>query len=192
MSRLGVIVASTREGRVGEKVADWFVAHARRHGGFDVHVLDLKAIELPLLSEPHHPRLQRYTQDTTRAWSRLVSETDAFAIVTPEYNFSAPPALVNAIDHLYHEWAYKAAGFVSYGGVSGGLRSVQMIKQLITALKIVPVVDAVTIPFVAQSIDVSTGAFTATDSHGKAATAMLDELGRWTTALSTLRPSNQS
>jgi NAD(P)H-dependent FMN reductase len=187
MPRLGVVLASTREGRVGAPVTDWFVAHARRHGGFDVQVLDLKAIALPLLEEPNHPRLQRYTQEKTKAWSRLVAETDAFVFVTPEYNFGPPPALINALDHLYAEWGYKAAGFVSYGGVSGGLRSVQMTKQLLTSLKIVPIVEAVTIPFVTQSIDADTSAFKATEAHEKAATTMLNELVRWNGALSTLR-----
>jgi NAD(P)H-dependent FMN reductase len=187
MSRLGVIVASTREGRAGLPIADWFLGLARQHGAFDVEVLDLKAIDLPLLEEPNHPRVQRYTQDKTKAWSAQVAGCDAFVIVTPEYNFSSPPALVNALDHLYVEWNYKAAGFVSYGGISGGLRSVQMTKLLLTTLKMVPIYEAVTIPFYSQQLDADSGAFKGNETQEKGASQMLTELARWTNALRTLR-----
>jgi len=185
MPRLGVVIASTREGRVGAPVAEWFLGQARQHGGFDVELLDLAAVNLPLLSEPNHPRLKRYTQDTTKTWSATVDALDAFVIVTPEYNFSSPPALVNALDHLYNEWNYKAAGFVSYGGISGGLRSVQTTKLLLGALKMVPIVEAVTIPFVARELQ--DGRFPGTEKANASATTMLDELLRWTTALAALR-----
>jgi NAD(P)H-dependent FMN reductase len=185
MPRLGVIIASVREGRAGEPIANWFVDIARAHGGFEVEVVDLKAIDLPMLSERNHPRLQKYEQPKTIAWSKTVAALDAFAIVTPEYNFGMPPALVNALDHLYHEWSYKAAGFVSYGGVSGGLRSVQMAKSLLTTFKIVPMVEAVAIPFVAKAV--VDGTFTPTEQHDKAARVMLDELVRWDAALRSLR-----
>lgn len=185
MPRLGVIIASTREGRVGAPVAEWFMERARRHGGFEVELVDLKAVGLPLLSEPNHPRLKKYTQDTTRAWSATVDALDAFVFVTPEYNFGSPPALVNALDHLYAEWGYKAAGFVSYGGVSGGLRSVQMTKQLLTTFKMVPLVEQVSIAFVPRLID--NGRFAGGEMFDKSADTMLDELLRWTGALASLR-----
>jgi NAD(P)H-dependent FMN reductase len=187
MPTLGVIIASTRDGRAGLPIAEWFVNLARQHRAFDVQVLDLKTVALPMLSEPNHPRLQRYTQDTTKAWSAQVAACDAFVIVTPEYNFASPPALVNALDHLYVEWGYKAAAFVSYGGASGGMRSVQMTKLLLTTLKIVPLTEAVAIPFFSQQIDSDTGAFKGNDAQEKAAAQMLTELARWTTALRTLR-----
>jgi NAD(P)H-dependent FMN reductase len=185
--KLGVVTASVREGRVGEPVSEWFVNVARKHGGFDVTPIDLKAQQLPLLQEPVHPRLQQYKDERTKAWSALVAAQDAFVFVSPEYNFSSPPALVNALDHLYNEWNYKAAGFVTYGGVSGGLRAVQMTKTIVSALKMVPIVEAVTVSFVAQFLDKETGAFNATEAHEKAARTMLDELVRWTGALAQLR-----
>jgi NAD(P)H-dependent FMN reductase len=187
MLTLGVVVASTREGRVGLPVADWFVKEAQAHGGFHVVLLDLKAINLPMLSEPNHPRLRRYEQDSTRRWSATVDPIDAFVIVTPEYNYSAPPALVNAIDHLSAEWHYKPVGLVSYGGISGGLRAAQTIKLLLTTMKMVPLFEAVVIPFVTRAIDTETGAFVAEDVQARAAATMLDELVRWTTALAVLR-----
>lgn len=185
MPRLGVVIASTREGRVGAPVAEWFMERARQHGGFEVELVDLKAVNLPLLSEPNHPRLKKHTQETTKAWSATVDALDAFVLVTPEYNFFSPPALVNALDHLYPEWSYKPAGFVSYGGVSGGLRSTQMTKLMLTSFKIVPIVEQVAIPFVAKLIE--DGRFAANDMHDKSAVTMLDELLRWTNALLPLR-----
>lgn len=98
--------------------------------------------------------------------------------VTPEYNFGPPPSLVNALDYLVKEWAYKPVGFVSYGGVSAGLRSVQMTKQIVSALKMVPMVEAVAIPFFSRHLDAETGGFDPGEVQEKAARVMLDELVR--------------
>jgi NAD(P)H-dependent FMN reductase len=185
MPRLGVVLTSTREGRVGATVADWFLARARAHGGFDVELVDLKAVDLPLLSEPNHPRLKKYTQEKTRGRSATVAALDAFVFVSPDYNFGSPPALVNALDHLYWEWTFKAAGLVSYGGISGGLRAAQMTRLLLASFKVVPLVEQVAIPFVSQHL--ADGVFTGDEKHDKSAAVMLDELARWTGALSALR-----
>ena len=185
MPKLTIIIASVREGRGGEAIARWFTERARQHGKFDVQVADLKELKLPLLDEPHHPRLKKYTQEKTRAWSQTVAALDAFVFVSPEYNFGTPPSLVNALDHLYGEWNYKAAALVTYGGISGGLRAGQMTRQLLTFFKVVPLVEQVTIPFVAQSI--TDGVFAANETHDKSAQVMLDELVRWTAAVKTLR-----
>jgi NAD(P)H-dependent FMN reductase len=186
MPLLEVIVVSTREGRVGRIIADWFVEHARAHEAFDVEVVDLKDLALPMLNEPHHPRFKRYEFEHTKAWSATVSRADAFVFVTPEYNFGCPPSLLNALDYLFAEWQYKPVGFVSYGGVSGGLRSVQMIKMVATTLKLVPIPEAVTIPLVGQQI--KDGRFDSTEKHTGSIAPMLTELRRWTDALESLRP----
>jgi NAD(P)H-dependent FMN reductase len=180
-------VASVREGRAGPSIADWFTGVVERHGEFAPTRLDLRTIGLPLLEEPAHPRLQRYSQDTTKAWSAAVAAMDAFVFVTPEYNYGSPPALINALDHLFAEWHYKAVGFVSYGGVSGGLRSVQMTKLVATSLKMMPLPEAVALPFYTTFVDPGSGSFNGTDAHAKAGSVMLDELVRWTTALRVLR-----
>ena len=185
MSRVGIVIASVREGRVGAGVADWVLERARADGGADVELLDLKAIGLPLMTEPNHPRLKKYTQATTVEWSAKIEALDAFIFVTPEYNFSTPAPLANALDYLYSEWSYKAAAFVSYGGISGGLRGVQMTKQRLVAYNMMPIVEAVSIPFVARQV--AEGRFTATDSQNKALQTVLNELLRWTTALKVLR-----
>jgi NAD(P)H-dependent FMN reductase len=187
MALLQVIIASTRPGRKGAAVGAWFEQRARQHGKFEIEIVDLAAVNLPLLDEPEHPRFRRYQHEHTKRWSERVARADAFVFVTPEYNFSAPPSLVNAIDYLAHEWAYKPVGFVSYGGVSGGTRSAQMTRLQICALKMVPIPDAVTIPFFTNFIDKATGAFNPGELQEKAAVVMLDELLRWTGALAVLR-----
>ena len=185
MPKLTIIIASVREGRGGEAIARWFTERARQHGKFDVQVADLKELKLPLLDEPHHPRLKKYVHDTTKQWSAIVDSSDAFVFVSAEYNYSTPPALVNALDTVYHEWTYKPVGFVTYGGISGGLRAMQMTRTMVTAFKMMPMVEAVNIPFFAQSVQ--DGVFKANDTHDKAVPVMLDELLRWSEALKTLR-----
>jgi len=186
MPKLHILIASTRPGRVGPAVASWFHNYAVQHGKFDVELVDLADFHLPVYDEPIHPMRQQYEHEHTMRWSASVDAADAFVFVTPEYNFGTPPSLVNALDFLYREWNYKPVAFVSYGGVSGGIRSVQMTKQIVTTLKMVPIVEAVPIPFVAQYLD-DTGVFTAIEAHEKSATVLLDELLRWAEALKTLR-----
>src|ERR1700722_1138798 len=118
MPKLMIVIASTRPGRVGLPVGEWFHGRAREHAGFDVAMVDLAELELPLLDEASHPRLRQYTKQHTREWSAMVDDADAFVFVTSEYNHGYPAALKNAIDYLHHEWQYKPVGFVSYGGVA--------------------------------------------------------------------------
>ena len=163
------------------------VDQARAHAGFDVEAVDLAEVNLPMFDEPRHPRLGQYEHAHTKAWSAVVSRADGFAIVTPEYNYGPPPSLINALDFLSREWAYKAVGFVSYGGVSAGLRGVQATKAIVSALRMVPLVEAVSIPMFSQHIDKETGRFDPGEIQVKAARVMLDELVRWTAALKSLR-----
>src|SRR5580704_2774842 len=174
MPKLQVILVSTREARAGLPIAHWFLERARAHGGFDVELVDLRDVALPLFDEPKHPRFKQYAHAHTKAWSATIAAGDAFVFVTPEYNYGVPPSLINALDYLAHEWAYKAAGFVSYGGVSGGTRAVQMAKMVMTSLKIVPLPEAVAIPFFSKLIDAA-GVFDGAAQEGAAKT-MLDEL----------------
>jgi NAD(P)H-dependent FMN reductase len=112
---LGVVVGSTRPGRVGPVIADWFASEADKHGFFDVRVLDLASIDLPLLSEAEHPSSGIYAHDHTRRWSERVADVDACVVVTTEYNRGVPAPLKNALDYLYNEWRDKPAAVVSYG-----------------------------------------------------------------------------
>jgi NAD(P)H-dependent FMN reductase len=183
---LKIIVASTRPGRVGASVGRWITGVAEQHPGFAVEVLDLAEVQLPLMDEPNHPRLRAYTHEHTRAWSATIDAADAFVFVMPEYNYSYTAPLKNAIDYLFTEWQHKPVGLVSYGGVSGGLRAAQMIKQVVTSLSMMPLVEAVTIPMVHSHVQ--DGELVPTELVQQSATAMLDSLVRWTAALKVLRP----
>jgi NAD(P)H-dependent FMN reductase len=186
MSKLEIIVASTRPGRVGLSIGEWIHGEALEHAGFgEVELVDLKELALPFMNEPNHPRLQQYVHDHTKAWSATVASADAFVIVMPEYNSGYNAELKNAIDYLHAEWAYKPVGLVSYGGVSAGVRAAQMIKQVLTTVKMTPVPEAVSLPFVAQMVE--DGEFVPNEIATGASKVMLDELVRTTGALSTLR-----
>lgn len=186
MPRLQIIVASTRPGRVGLPVAQWFRDRAVAHGAFDSELVDLAELDLPFMDEPNHPRLREYTHQHTKAWSAKVEPADAFVFVMPEYNYGFNAPLKNAIDYLHHEWQHKPVGFVSYGGVSAGTRAVQMMKQVVTTLKMVPVFEAVSIPFVRQFIN-EEDRVAPNEVMEQAAGAMLDELRRVEQALRPLR-----
>ena len=189
--KLTVILTSTRPGRKGPAVAAWVLDQVRAHGHFTPRLVDLAEVALPAYDEPHHPRLKKYEHAHTRAWSETVLAADALVLVTPEYNFAMPPALLNALDYLSHEWAYLPVGFVSYGGVSAGTRSVQMTKAVVTSLKMMPVPEAVAVPFFSQHLDAE-GRFDPGEVQAKAAAGMLDELGRWTGALAALRAGQRA
>ena len=186
MFQLKIVVASTLPGRKGISVAHWFIEIAKKDPAFNLEVLDLAEINLPFVDEPHHPRLQKYTKDHTMHWSKAIDEADAFVFVIPEYNYSMPPTLLNAIDFLFKEWNYKPAGLVSYGGISGGLRSAQMCKLAMTTVKLVPLFEGVSISFFEKQID-ENGKFHGNELETKSAGIMLHELLRWTEALKPMR-----
>lgn len=187
MTTLKIIVASTRPGRIGPSIGAWIQATATSDGSFDsVELMDLAVLDLPFMNEPNHPRLGQYTQVHTLGWSAWVDSADAFIFVMPEYNYGYNAELKNAIDYLHREWSYKPVGLVSYGGVSGGTRAAQMIKQVVTTLRMMPLAEAVAIPFAAQYRDES-GTFNATDQLERSAMAMLSELARTSEAMRVLR-----
>lgn len=185
---LGVIIASTRPGRVGPRIAEWFVEHACVHGVFDVTLIDLHAVGLPFLDEQEHPSTRIYEHQHSRDWSAIVDGCDAFVFVMPEYNFGFTAPIKNAIDFLYHEWADKPVGFVSYGMTSAGLRAVQMLKPVVSALKMLPVTDAVAIPLRNRLDD--DGVLHPDNVMSSNATAMLDELARLTPMFAALRAAS--
>jgi NAD(P)H-dependent FMN reductase len=186
MYRLMIITVSVREGRRGPALARWIEAEARKDQDWEVAPLDLKDLALPMLNEPEHPRLRHYRFEPTKHWSALVEAADAFIAVTPEYNFSAPPSLINAFDTVFQEWAYKPIGFVTYGGVSAGTRSLLGARQLASALKMVPVVESVNVPFFTQFIDAD-GTFNPNEQTLAGATGMFGELKKWAGPLKVMR-----
>ncbi|WP_155372650.1 NADPH-dependent FMN reductase [Catellatospora vulcania] len=175
MPRLNVVVASTRPGRIGHVIGDWFAGAAAAHGGFDVHVVDLAELNLPFHDEPGQPvDGGPYAHEHTRRWSETTDAADAFVFVMPEYNrgYSAP--LKNALDYLYREWHHKPAGFVSYGMSSAGVRAVEQLKPVLGALRMVPLAESVNI-HLRQAVDAD-GTLVPTTAMSAAARGMLDEL----------------
>lgn len=144
--KLHIIIASTRPGRVGRTVADWFISQVPADLGFEVEVVDLAEVALPLLDEPNHPAEHVYVHEHTRRWSANVASADAFVLVMPEYNVGFTAPLKNALDYLYTEWNHKPVGFVSYGMTSAGLRAVEMLKPVLISLQMMPIHSAVSIP----------------------------------------------
>jgi NAD(P)H-dependent FMN reductase len=188
--KLHVIIASTRPSRAGLPIARWAFEHIARHPAFDALLVDLKEVNLPFLDEPAHPRLGTYRHQHTKDWSATIDAADAFVVVTPEYNTGIPAPLANALDFLHREWAYKPIAFVSYGGVSGGTRAVQMARLKATTLRMTPIPEGVPIPYF--STHLKDGVFTGTDAHLKALDATLNELARWASALAPLRAPRPS
>lgn len=184
--KLQTIICSTRPGRIGPSIANWFNEFANTNGRFDSKLIDLADFELPVYNEPNHPRLQEYEHGHTKNWSHSVADADAYVYVIPEYNYCPPPSFTNALNYVYNEWNYKPCGFVSYGGVSGGLRSAQLAKQWVTTLKMMPMVEGVMIQMPWNLLD-DNKKFLATGHHEDSGKAMLEELEKWAQALQTIR-----
>ena len=142
---------------------------------------------LPLLDEAAHPKTRQYANEPTKRWSASVASADAFLFVTPEYDYFAPAALVNAVQVLMLEWFYKPAGVVSYGGISGGLRSAQVLRQLLSNLNMHAHPQVVPIPNFPQFIGEG-GVFRPNEPMRDGHKALLDDLHKWAEALKTLRP----
>jgi len=183
---LKIIIGSTRPGRVGPTIAKWVEDAAKAHGKFDVEVVDLADLKLPLLDEAAHPATQNYEHQHTKRWAGIVDGADAFIFVTPEYDYFAPAALVNAIQTVLKEWAYKAAGVVSYGGISGGLRSAQTLRQLLGNVNVHALPQVVPVPMFPQFIG-EDGVFRGNETMNGGLNTQLEELHKWASALKTIR-----
>lgn len=186
MYQLKIISATVRPSRKGPLIAQWIEGIAKNQNLFKVSLIDLGIENLPMMNEPHHPVLKKYVHPHTLNWSAKIEEADAFVFVTGEYDFNYPAPLRNALEYLSLEWQYKAAGIVSYGGVSAGTRAANSLKADLATFKIVPMQEAVYFPFFQNNIS-EQGVFEANEVSEKAAEVMLKEIYKWTTALKTLR-----
>lgn len=173
MSAVGVIIGSTRPGRVGAQVAEWVVARAALVAPVDVDLIDLAKVGLPFLDEVEEPSVQTYAHRHTQEWSSRVGALDAVVLVTPEYNSSFPAPLKNALDVLYREWRAKPVALVGYGNTSAGTRAVAALMPVVVALGMVPA-GAVQIPL-RQRLD-SSGALRLTSSDDAALDGLLVQL----------------
>jgi NAD(P)H-dependent FMN reductase len=138
MTRIGIILGSTRPGRKSEAVADWVFATASQRDDAEFELVDLRDYPLPFFDEEISPAWAPSQNEQVKAWSRKIAGFDGFVFVTPEYNHSTSAVLKNAIDYLYSEWNNKAAAFVGYGG-AGGARAVEHLRLIAAELEIATV-----------------------------------------------------
>lgn len=137
MAHIQIIVGSTRPGRVGRKITDWFAKDLILPVGTTVEIIDLAEINLPMLDEPMSAMMNQYSKDHTKEWSDIIAKADGYVWVTPEYNHGVPASLKNAIDYLYIEWQYKPVAFVGYGGL-GAARAIEHLVGISSELSMFP------------------------------------------------------
>lgn len=196
MSKVQIIIGSTRPGRAADLVAPWVIATARAQGEFDVEVLDLREWPLPIFAENLETvgdfNDPTYSMPIVRSWNRKIAEADAYLVVTPEYNHSVPAVLKNAIDSVFVSFAFRQKPIVAVGysgGISGGVRAIEHLVQIAVEAEMVPLRTAVVIPQVAE-------AFTAEGSPINPVTELslwiaLEDLKWWSDALEVARGNGQ-
>lgn len=173
--RTAIIVGSTREGRFGDTVARWFAGQAALLRTLQIDLIDLAEANLPaVMSDTPTAQVQAMTE--------RFAEADAFVIVTPEYNHGYPASLKFALDSAREEWMAKPVSFVSYGGIAGGLRSVEQLRQVCAELHMVSIRDCVSLHNCHGMFD-ENGALKDPAGANAAVKAMLDQLQWWAVAL---------
>jgi NAD(P)H-dependent FMN reductase len=184
MTRIGIIIGSTRPNRNGEQVANWVFEIASRRSDAEFELVDLRDYPLPHLDEPLPPSLGQYQNDHTKEWAEKIGSFDGFVFVTPEYNHGTSGVLKNAIDFLYAEWNNKAVGFVSYGAV-GGARAAEHLRLVVAELQMADVRQQVALSLITEFENYSV--FQPGDYNIPALNTMLDQIVAWSTALAPLR-----
>jgi NAD(P)H-dependent FMN reductase len=184
MPRIGIILGSTRPNRNGEQVARWVLEVASRRVDAEFELVDLRDFPLPHLDEPLPPVMGQYAHDHTKEWAAKIDSFDGFVMVTPEYNHSTSGVLKNAIDYLYAEWANKAVGFVSYGGV-GGARAAEHLRLVAGELQMADVRQQVALSMLTEFENFSV--FKPGEYNVGALDVLLDQVIAWSAALAPLR-----
>lgn len=189
---IGIIVASTRQGRKGERIGRWVETRVAHREDFAAQWIDLAEWIFPYYPHPSPPHMaeRSYTDDREQSWVALVGRMDGFIIVTPEYNHGYPAGLKNALDYVYAGWNRKPIAFVSYGGGAGGVRAVQQLRQVAVELQMAPLREEVNIPFVFRALD-EHGA-PKEESHGKRLETLLNELAWWAATLKAGREATRA
>lgn len=185
MTRIAILVGSTRPGRYGEAVAQWVYDQAVFRDDATFEIVDIAEHDLPFLDEPAPAaRSSDYAQPHTRRWSDTIASFDGYVFVTPEYNHSVSGALKNAIDYLYVEWHNKAAGFVGYG-LHGGIRAVEHLRLVMAELQVADVRDQVAL---SMFTDFENMRVLRPASHNEEILdRLLDQVVAWSQALAPLR-----
>ncbi|MGW0436544.1 NADPH-dependent FMN reductase [Micromonospora sp. NPDC003197] len=180
--QLAVIVGSVREGRFGPTIGNWFVRQARERADLTVDVIDLADFALPVAMPAFGAEAAPEATLALQDLSPRLAAADAFVVVTPEYNHSFPAALKNAIDWHNHQWYAKPVAFVSYGGISGGLRAVEALRLVFAELHAVTIRHTVSFHNAWQQFGAD-GTPRQPDESDRAAKTLLDQLTWWGHAL---------
>ncbi|MFK0286585.1 NADPH-dependent FMN reductase [Streptomyces sp. NPDC090499] len=184
MTRIGIILGTTRPHRNGEQVAAWVRGIAAQRDDADYELVDLRDHPLPHLDEALPASMGQYQNEHTLKWARKIASFDGYVIVTPEYNHSIPGVLKNALDYLYSEWQDKAVGFVSYGA-AGGVRAAEHLRQIAGQLKLADVRQQVSLTLATDFENYSV--FAPGDHQAPQLNRLFDEVVAWSTALAGLR-----
>jgi NAD(P)H-dependent FMN reductase len=188
MTKIGIILGSTRPGRRGEQVARWVAGVAAQRDDATFDLIDLADYPLPHLDEPLPPSMGQYQNPHTQRWAATIDQYDGFIIVTPEYNHSTSGVLKNAIDYLYAEWNNKAVGFVSYGAV-GGARAAEHLRLISGELQMADVRTQVALSMFTDFVnftDLAPGEY-----QVQALSRLIDEVIAWSNALAPLREARE-
>ncbi|WP_320776454.1 NAD(P)H-dependent oxidoreductase [Streptomyces sp. CRN 30] len=168
---VSLLIGSNRQGRFGPVVADWLLTHLRARADLTTRVVDVATAALPT-------DMSR-TPETAAALRRMdLGAADAYVVLTPEYNHSFPAALKNVIDWHYTEWRAKPVALVTYGGLAGGLRAAEHLRQVFAELHAVTVRDTVSFHGAGAAFD-DAGALRDPSGPDAAAKVMLDQLVWW-------------
>ncbi|KKB33652.1 NADPH-dependent FMN reductase [Bacillus thermotolerans] len=175
---IGIILGSTRQGRVSPQVGQWVKEIADQRGDANYEIVDIADFNLPFVGEGtgEEPGL--------KAWSEKINSLDGYVFIVQEYNHSITGALKNALDSAREEWNNKAAGIVSYGSV-GGARAAEHLRGILGELL---VADVRTHPALSLFTDFENfSEFKPADLHLDNVNGMLDQVVAWSGALKTLR-----
>ncbi|MCD2443138.1 NAD(P)H-dependent oxidoreductase [Agromyces sp. SYSU K20354] len=185
--KIGIIVGSTRPGRLGPLVGEWVQRNAKAQG-VSFELVDLHDFKLPMLEEPFPAGAGNYQGPGANAWAHKVAEFDGFIFVTAEYNHSIPAALKNALDYVSAEWNNKAAGIVSYGSM-GGVRAGEHLRQVFGELQIADVRQHVMFSLFTDFEGAMSGNPTFTPAAQKAdeLQTQVDQVVAWADALRSVR-----
>jgi len=187
MIKIAIILGSTRPNRNGEAVAKWVYKVAKKRTDAEFELVDVKDFNLPILDEPLSPILGQYSKPHTRVWAAKIDSFDAYVFVAPEYNHGISGALKNAIDFLFAEWNNKAAGFVSYGSVSGA-RAVEQLRLVLAEVQMATVRNQVLLSMFTDFENFSV--FKPGPTKEQSVNDMLDQVIAWGGALKTLRKTS--
>lgn len=185
--KLVIVIGSVREGRFGPVVASWVAEQAREHGGFEVDVVDLADVDIPLSLPAVSPKFAGDDYPRPAGMASLtarLTDADAFVLVTPEYNHSYPASLKAAVDWHFTQWTAKPVAFVSYGGAAGGRHAALHLENVLTELHAVTIRDGLAFPNHFTGWEDGRPLDPAASGYAK---TLLDQLAWWAAALRTAR-----